>query len=195
MIQNSSCENFFNIYKKTPVRSLNNKYWGSTPTFLLKRSLRCFFFTCEFLIPQCRIFRSSRLLFIKKASWKISQHSEKNTFAGVSLLKKRLWRRCFPVNFAKFFKLAFSQNIFGWLLLSFSEIWTSAHISCGHFFRCQSTHTYLPKTVTYLRIMPSKRNSNKKRQQQKLLNFLQFYCFHEITFLISIYLFIRKFSW
>ena len=106
-----------------------------------------FFFTCEFLIPQCRIFRSSRLLVIKKASWKISQHSEKNTCAGVSLLKKRLWRRCFPVNFAKFFKIAFAQNIFGWLLLSFSEIWTSAHISCSHFFRCQPTHTYLPKTL------------------------------------------------
>ena len=121
----------------------------------------CVFFTCEFLIPQCRIFRSSRLLVIKKASWKISQHSEKNTCAGVSLLKKTLWRRCFAVNFAKFFKTAFSQNIFGWLLLSFSEIWTSAHISCGHFFRCQPTRTYLPKTVTYLRIMTSKRNSNK----------------------------------
>ena len=35
-----------------------------------------------------------------------------------SLLKKRLWRKCFPVNFAKFLGTPFLQNASGWLLLA-----------------------------------------------------------------------------
>ena len=34
-----------------------------------------------------------------------------------TLLKKRLWHRCFPVNFAKFLRTPFSQNRSGRLLL------------------------------------------------------------------------------
>ena len=34
-----------------------------------------------------------------------------------TLLKKRLWHRCFPVNFAKFLRTPFSQNTSGRLLL------------------------------------------------------------------------------
>ena len=34
-----------------------------------------------------------------------------------TLLKKRFWHRCFPVNFAKFLKLLFLQNTSGRLLL------------------------------------------------------------------------------
>ena len=34
-----------------------------------------------------------------------------------TLLKKRLWQRCFPVIFAKFLKTPFSQNTSGRLLL------------------------------------------------------------------------------
>ena len=30
-----------------------------------------------------------------------------------TLLKKSLWQRCFPVNFAKFLSTPFSQNTFG----------------------------------------------------------------------------------
>ena len=33
-------------------------------------------------------------------------------------LKKRLWRRCFPVNFAKFLRTPFLQNSSRWLLLN-----------------------------------------------------------------------------
>ena len=32
-------------------------------------------------------------------------------------LKKRLWHRCFPVNFEKFLRVHFWQNTSGWLLL------------------------------------------------------------------------------
>ena len=40
--------------------------------------------------------------------------------AGLRLqlyLKKRLWQRFFPVNFAKFLRTPFLQNTYGWLLL------------------------------------------------------------------------------
>ena len=43
-----------------------------------------------------------------------------NKVAGLrptTLLKKRLWHRCFPVNFAKFLRKPFSQNAPGRLLL------------------------------------------------------------------------------
>ena len=42
--------------------------------------------------------------------------------AGLSpatLLKKRLWHRCFPVNFAKFLRTPFLQNASGRLLLQY----------------------------------------------------------------------------
>ena len=38
-----------------------------------------------------------------------------------TLLKKRLWHRCFPVNFAKFLRTPFLQNISGRLLLKLLE--------------------------------------------------------------------------
>ena len=56
-----------------------------------------------------------------------SKNSQENTCARVSFLKralkacnfikKRLWHRCFPVNFAKFLRTPFSQNTSGRLLL------------------------------------------------------------------------------
>ena len=70
---------------------------------------------------------------VKKFFFKISQNSQENTCARVSflikvaglmpatLLKKRLWRRCFPVNFVKFLRTSFWQNTSGRLLLSFIE--------------------------------------------------------------------------
>ena len=46
-----------------------------------------------------------------------------NKVAGLrlaTLLKKRPWHRCFPVNFAKFLRTLFSQNTSGRLLLNFA---------------------------------------------------------------------------
>ena len=53
---------------------------------------------------------------LKKVFLKISQNSQENTFARVSpatLLKKRLWRRCFPVNFVEFLRTLFLYNTSG----------------------------------------------------------------------------------
>ena len=63
----------------------------------------------------------------------ISQNSQENTCARVSffnkvgslwlatLLKKRLWHRCFPVNFAKFLRKPFLQNTSGRRVLNIFE--------------------------------------------------------------------------
>ena len=64
----------------------------------------------------------------------LSQNSQENTYAGVSFLlklqawglrpatlwKKRLWYRCFPVNFVKFLRTPFSIKHLRWLLLDYS---------------------------------------------------------------------------
>ena len=36
-----------------------------------------------------------------------------------TLLKRRLWHKCFQVNFVKFLRTPFSQNIYGRLLLNY----------------------------------------------------------------------------
>ena len=47
-----------------------------------------------------------------------------------TLLKKRLWSRWFPVNFVKFLRTPFLQNISGRLVLD-----TGNNLSCYHYWR------------------------------------------------------------
>ena len=57
---------------------------------------------------------------VKKLFLAISQNSQDYTWARVSfltLVKKRLWHRCFPVNFAKFPRTSFLTEHLRWLLL------------------------------------------------------------------------------
>ena len=67
----------------------------------------------------------------KKVFLEISQNSQENTcargaarvffllkFRPATLLKKRLWHRCFPMNFAKFLRTSFLQNTSGRLYIS-----------------------------------------------------------------------------
>ena len=79
-------------------------------------------FLREAVVPRCSV---------EKVFLEISQNSKENTCARVSfliklqarpLLKKRLWHRCFPVNFAKFLRTPFLQNTSGRLLLFLLEI-------------------------------------------------------------------------
>ena len=70
-----------------------------------------------------------------------------------TLLKKRLWLKCFPVNFAKFLRTPLLQNTSGWLLLTklhdpnrrkmrfpcfelrwLLNVWTCHGILCFHFY-------------------------------------------------------------
>ena len=62
---------------------------------------------------------------VKKVFLEIWQNSQENTCGRVSfsiklqaLLKKRLWRRCFPVDFAKFLRTPFLIEHLRWLLLT-----------------------------------------------------------------------------
>ena len=53
-------------------------------------------------------------VFNKKGFLKISQNSLENACARAPFLKKRrLWHKCFPVNFAKFLRIPFLQNTSG----------------------------------------------------------------------------------
>ena len=73
---------------------------------------------------------ATRVVLYKKVFFEISQKSQKNTCARVSfLLKKRLWHRCFPMNFAKFPRTTFLKNTSGWLLLILLE-WVGNNFSC-----------------------------------------------------------------
>ena len=70
---------------------------------------------------------ANRAVLLKQVLSKMSQNSRKNTCARVSflkkrlrpgtLLKKRLWYRCFPVKFAKFPRTSFLQSTSRRLLL------------------------------------------------------------------------------
>ena len=65
---------------------------------------------------------------VKKVFLQVSQNSQENTCARVSfnkvaglspatLLKKRLWHRCFPVDFVKFLRTPFIIEHVWWLFL------------------------------------------------------------------------------
>ena len=88
-----------------------------------------FFLNTEAVAQRCSV---------KKVFLENSQNSQENTCARVSfliklqasacnfikketqpatLLKKRLWHRCFPVNYAKFVRIPFLTEHLRWLLL------------------------------------------------------------------------------
>ena len=63
--------------------------------------------------------------FAKFAGKHLCQSLFFNKVAGLkpaTLLKKRFWRRCFPVNFAKFLRTPFFTEQLRWLLLTLSEL-------------------------------------------------------------------------
>ena len=69
---------------------------------------------------------ATRGVLWKKLLLEISQNSQENTCARACpaiLLKKRLWGRCFPVNFVKFLRTPFLQNTSGRLLLVLRRLW------------------------------------------------------------------------
>ena len=62
---------------------------------------------------------SRRRCSVKKTSLEILQNSQEITCARVFFLKKRLWHRCFPLNFAKFLRTHFLTEHLRWLLQAF----------------------------------------------------------------------------
>ena len=81
--------------------------WGRIEKVKEPDSFAYIFF--EILYQRC----SLRKLFLE-----ISKNLQENAgLKPATLLRKRLWLRCFLVNFAKFLRTPFSQNNSGWLLL------------------------------------------------------------------------------
>ena len=88
--------------------------------------------TCCFRKQPPEVFYKKGVLenFAKFTAKHLCQSLFLNKIAGLRsaiLLKKRLWHRCFPANFAKFSRTPFLQNTSGRLLLCFSII-TSWHL-------------------------------------------------------------------
>ena len=75
-----------------------------------------------------------------------------------TLLKERLWHRCFPVNFAKFLRIPFLQKTSGVLQK------TSDHQSCRE-FDCQESAWLVKITKNYWLI-----SSNFRRKQTKIFH-------------------------
>ena len=114
------------------------------------------------------VFRNSRPEVLKMFL-KISQNSQENTCARVSffatLLKKRLWHKCFPVSFAKFSRAHFN---------------TSSGCFCVFFYKAckrqkQSRKVFCQKKILKISQFSLEKNLSwtlsKKRLQHK--------CFHD----------------
>ena len=107
--------------KFMPVKEKQKQKVGGTDSLI--NTLQYYFKqTSEAVVQRCSV---------KKVFLEISQNSQESTCARVSfliklqarpatLLKKRLWYRCFPVNFAKFLRTPFSIEHLWWLLLRHS---------------------------------------------------------------------------
>ena len=84
-----------------------------------------------------------------------------------TLLKKRLWHRCFPVNFAKFFRTSFLTEHFHWPPLSLRLNLTRSALKCFEQLTCKRStlNGHISK------------NKNKCRAKtkifRKLFNFIQ----------------------
>ena len=61
----------------------------------------------------------ARVSFLVNCRPKAWNFIKKETLRPATLLKKRLWYRCFPVNFAEFLRTPFLTEYIRWLLLYF----------------------------------------------------------------------------
>ena len=89
------------------------------------RHIHSKFCQLHLILPRCRrreVFckKGFHRNFAKLAGKHLCQSLFFNKVAGlrpVTLFKKRLWHRCFPVNFVKFLRTPFIIEHFWWLLL------------------------------------------------------------------------------
>ena len=101
----------------------SNQQWCSIKKVLLKILQNSQKNTCprvSFLIPKTKLisklFWIQTRVFVVTISYLCTETATRGVlFKGV--LKKRLWRRCVPVNFVKYLRTYFLQNTYGRLLL------------------------------------------------------------------------------
>ena len=129
--------------------------WKAVIRDLTDTELKIFHFTRQKQPPEVFCNKKSVLRNIAKFTGKyLCQSLFFNKVAGlrpVTLLKKRLWHRYFPVNFAKFLRTSFLQNTSGRLLLTRNEI------SCKHPFENKIT---LFATIKIKRVSHSQNKVN-----------------------------------
>ena len=83
---------------------------------------------CRFDGKKCNSDQLKKVMHVKKISSCPKVFCEKG-FRPATLLKKRLWHRCFPVNFVKFLRTRFLSEHLWWLLLK-GYVWNPAICSC-----------------------------------------------------------------
>ena len=82
-----------------------------------------------------------------------------------TLLKKSLWHRCFPVNFAKFLRTPFLQNTSGWLLLQLISLRCPQKFIIIQVFLCE--YNFLknhPQRRVQFRKSFTKKSKNRQRE-------------------------------
>ena len=159
------CEIFKNTFSyRTPLVTASE--WTLLSSRLRNNKNFCWFLACfKDIFDSCILFPEKvderklgaavQRCSIKKLFVEISQNSQENTCARASfllklqarpatLLKKRRWCRCFPVDFVKFRTKPFYTERFWWLLLE-STIFL-ALMQFNSFFR----HTGTPEPGTLL---------------------------------------------
>ena len=102
---------------------------------LATSAVACIFTLCFQKQPLDVFYKKSVLRNLTKITGKhLCQSLLFNKLAGLKtaiLLKKRLWYRCFPVNFVKLLRTPFLQNTYGRLLLCFehAQIFHISHLT------------------------------------------------------------------
>ena len=135
-----SCTNF--LFRSS--RTFFSISFKSSLTFLKKHEI--FSKAAEAVMQRCSTKKSVLRNFTKITVKHLCQSLFLNKVAGLSpatLLKKKLWHRCFPMSFAKLLRKPFSQNTNGWLLLKQAHIWLNTKISFRSSFTvtAQNIHT------------------------------------------------------
>ena len=111
-----------NIHKQSCISVLKH-YWQKFWQFSRKRQYRS---------RRPEVFCKKGVLknFTKFTGKQLCQSLFFNKVAGLKpaiLLKKRLWNRCFPVNFVKFLRTHLFTDYFQWLLLSVAILNATAY--------------------------------------------------------------------
>ena len=83
--------------------------------------------------------------------------------APATLLKKRLWHRCFPVNFAKFLRTPFSQNTSGRLLFSILYLIQLEYIAASKHLFHEKLHKVLHSTFLHTKMFCKKKFAKFKK--------------------------------
>ena len=87
----------------------------------IKARIRCEIFLSDYFMKLSLMYISLHLIWfheihvkhVKRKPKRLREKEFKRSLSPATLLKKRLWRRCLPVNFAKFLRIPFLQNTSG----------------------------------------------------------------------------------